>query len=331
MEMSSEKGLIFAYVLDGQGGGRSVDWNDISNWQASAGVLWVHLDRTDHDARQWLRDSCGLHPAIANALLAKESRPRSMVVDQDLLVCLRGINLNPGEDPEDMVAIRMFVTAERVISVRRRKLVSVEDLRSALADGNGPTDSSEVLVMIAEALTDHMDPELTEINDELDRLEKQLEVSGYSPARGKLGRLQRDTISLRRYLDPQRDALAYLCKQQIEWLKGGDRLHLYEIIDQVTRYVESLNSSRERAEVLRQQISNALSRRTSRNMYVLSIIAGIFLPLDFLTGLWGVNLSDTPQLGFPAFAIGLIVLASSMALFFVRSKWLRPIRHLDTR
>ena len=79
--MNSEKGLIFAYVLDGQGGGQSVDWDGISNWQASDGVLWVHLDRTDHDARRWLRGSCGLHPAIANALLAKESRPRSMVVD----------------------------------------------------------------------------------------------------------------------------------------------------------------------------------------------------------------------------------------------------------
>jgi hypothetical protein len=66
-------------------------------------------------------------------------------------------------------------------------------------------------------------------------------------------------------------------------------------------------------------------------MYVLSVVAGIFLPLDFLTGLWGVNLSDVPQLGFPVFAIGLIALASLMALFFVRSKWLRPIRNLDGR
>jgi len=329
--MTSEKGLIFAYVLDGQGGGQSVDWDGISNWQASEGVLWVHLDRTDHDARQWLRDSCGLHPAIANALLAKESRPRSMVVDQDLLVCLRGINLIPGEDPADMVAIRMYVTAERVISVRRRKLESAEDLRSALANGNGPTDSSEVLVMIAEALTDHMDPELTAINERLSRMENQLEVSGYSPERGKLAKLQRETISLRRHLEPQRDALAYLCKPQIEWLKGGDQLHLYEIIDQVTRYVEGLNSSRERTEVLRHQISKAVSQRTSRNMYVLSVVAGIFLPINFLTGLWGVNLIDTPQLGFPEFTIGLIVFAALMALFFVRSKWLRPIRHLDGR
>ncbi len=329
--MTREKGLIFAYVLDGQGGGQSVDWDGISNWQASDGVLWVHLDRTDDDAHQWLRASCGLHRAVADALLAEESRSRSMVVDKDLLVCLRGINHNSGEDPADMVAIRMFVTAERVISVRGRKLVSVADLRSALADGTGPTDSSEILVRIAGALTDHMDPELTEINENLKRLEKQLEVSGHSPSRGKLAKIQRDTISLRRYLEPQRDALEKLCKARIEWLKGGDQLDLYGVIDQVTRHVEGLNSSRERAEVLRHQISKALSQRTSRNMYVLAVVAGIFLPLDFLTGLWGVNLFDLPQLGFSRFAIGLIVLAALLALFFVCSKWLRPIRHLDTR
>ncbi len=229
-----------------------------------------------------------------------------------------------------MVAIRMFVTAERVISVRGRKLKSIKDLRSALADGTGPTDSSEILVRIAGALTDNMDRELNEINKNLERLEKQLEVSGYSP-RGKLAKIQRDTISLRRYLEPQRDALEKLCKTRIEWLKGGDQLDLYGIIDQVTRHVEGLNSSRERAEVLRHQISKAPSQRTSRNMYVLSVVAGIFLPINFLTGLWGVKLIDTPQLGFMEFTIGLIVLAALMALFFARSKWLRPIRNLDSR
>jgi zinc transporter len=56
----------------------------------------------DEDARQWLRNSAGLEELVADALLTEETRPRAMTIDDGVLLALRGINMNPGAEPDDM-------------------------------------------------------------------------------------------------------------------------------------------------------------------------------------------------------------------------------------
>jgi zinc transporter len=94
--MTAEDGLIFAYALDGQGGGREIGWPEISVWAAAGGLLWLHLDRTGPASQRWWREAAGLDPVIAEGLLALDVRPREVPVDEALLVTLRGVNLNPG-------------------------------------------------------------------------------------------------------------------------------------------------------------------------------------------------------------------------------------------
>ena len=60
---------------------------------------------------------------------------RAERVDEGVLVVLRGVNTNPGENPEDMVSIRIWIDAHRVISARRRQLLSIVDLAQALEAG----------------------------------------------------------------------------------------------------------------------------------------------------------------------------------------------------
>ena len=239
VDMSANNGLIRAYILDGEGGSRTVGWDEIENWQPSQGLLWIHLDRAELEARRWLRDSSGLNPVIVDALLAKGSRPRALAVGEDLLVFLRGINLNPGEDPVHMVSMRMYLSADRIVSVRRQNLLAVGDLSSSLEEGTGPGNAGEFLVRAAEALTNCMSPKLTDLKDELDQLEEEMARTDYSPSRPRLASIQREAIALRRYLAPQRDALNFLCSTPTPWLTGNDRMRLYETIDQVTRYVEN--------------------------------------------------------------------------------------------
>lgn len=330
--MSSEKGLICAYLLDGQGGGRRLDWDAIDRWRPDQGVLWIHLDRCDFEARLWLKDESGLNPVIVSALLAKGSRPRTTLVDDGLLVFLRGVNLNAGEDPVHTVSMRMFVDAGRVVSVRRQQLMAVEDIQRALEEGSGPVGAGDFLIAMADSLTERMRPKLTELRNELELLEEDMERSQYARTKPRLAGIQRETITLRRYLAPQRDALNHLRTAEVDWFGAGERLRLHEIIDKVTRYVENLDAGQEQAEVLHDQVSDALSERMNRNMYLLSLMAGIFLPLDFLTGLLGVNVGGIPgaenPLGFLELAAGLVLLAALLLFLFQRLQWLRPIQEL---
>jgi zinc transporter len=100
--------LIAAYILDGKGGGQRVGWNEIRQWTPQDGLLWVHLNYTAPEAQQWIKEESQLEDVVGDALLAEESRPRVTAFDDGLLIALRGVNLNPGADPEDMVSLRIW-------------------------------------------------------------------------------------------------------------------------------------------------------------------------------------------------------------------------------
>lgn len=121
--------LLFAYRLDGRGGGRELGWDECRGREPGTGVLWMHLERTNPATRLWLQNESRLDPWAVEVLLAEETRPRCLALEDGLIVILRGVNLNPGADPEDMVSIRVFAEADRLITLRHRPLLAAQDLR----------------------------------------------------------------------------------------------------------------------------------------------------------------------------------------------------------
>ena len=308
-------GLVAAYLLDGHGGGRRLGWDEIARWQPADGLLWVHLDRAAETGRQWLREASGLDDLVVQALLAEETRPRCAPVDDGVMLFLRGVNLNPGSDPEDMVSIRLHVNERRIVSVRLRRLLSVNDLCAALEQGQGPHDAADFVADLAERLTDRMAGVIGDIDDTVDRIQSQtLETDGRR-LRGELTRLRAEIIALRRYLAPQRDAMARLAQVNLPWLQPAHLLHLREQADRVTRYVEDLDAARERAAVTQEELANRLSEQMNARMYVLSIVAGIFLPLGFLTGLFGINVGGIPLADSPSGFVEVVLILGAITAF----------------
>jgi zinc transporter len=324
--MAEDRGLICAYLLDGQGGGHTMGWTEIASWRAQDGVLWVHLDRAGPDARRWLQEDSGLDPLVAGALLAAEVRPRELRIEDALLVVMRGVNLNPGADPEDMVGIRIWLEGARIVTVRHRRLMAVSDLREALTTGRGPTDPGQFLVMLSSRLIERMGPVIEQLVDEVDRLEDTVFTAHSAELRGALGSLRRQAIALRRYLAPQREVMGRLAMEQTSWLQADDKAYLREISDRTTRFVEDLDAARERAGVVQDELNSRISDQMNRTMYLLTVVAAVLLPPSLLTGLLGVNVGGMPGVEHPmAFAI-VVVLIIAIAVLEIavlrRLKWI---------
>ena len=142
--MSGTAGLVYSYLLDGKGGGTAVGWSEIDKWQINQGLLWIHMDSTSPEAEAWLREQSGFKPLTCESLLDEETRPRNTLTEDGLLLILRGVNCNPGEDPEDMVAIRMLFTEHRIITMRYRRVMAIQDVRQAIEARNGPKTAGGV-------------------------------------------------------------------------------------------------------------------------------------------------------------------------------------------
>ncbi|MFV2067026.1 MAG: CorA family divalent cation transporter, partial [Pirellulales bacterium] len=67
-----------------------------------------------------------------------------------------------------------------------------------------------------------------------------------------------------------------------------------EELDRVTRYAEELEELANRTQILNEEVRNAHAERLNSFAYLFSVVATIFLPLGFLTGLLGVNIGGIP-------------------------------------
>lgn len=168
-------------------------------------LAWVHFDANQPETRDWLeREASYLDPHILDALIANETRPRVIEYPEGFLVILRGVNLNEDAEEEDMISIRMWIDQHRIISVRRRKLLTVQNIRERLESGNGPKNSSDFLVMLLSGITNNMEPVVLKLEDDIDAMEEGLIKAPDKDSRRTINDIRHKTIILRRYISPQK-------------------------------------------------------------------------------------------------------------------------------
>lgn len=326
MTAKTPAGLLSALVLDRSGGAAAIQPDAIESWSPEDGLLWLHLDVAERPPRDWLQDDIGLDHLVVEALTADETRPRSLSVGDGLLTVLRGVNTNPGDDPEDMVSIRLWIERDRIISTRRRKLLSVQDLKAQLEQGIGPKTSGEFLSELIGRLADRIGVFVDAIEESLSSIEESESVDSAQDRRRSLAAVRRQIAAVRRFVAPQRDALDRLYRNPGELLSDRETNSLREEADRVTRYLEDLDLARERAVVLQEELLNELAQLQNTRMYVLSVVAAIFLPLTFVTGLLGMNVGGLPGVesseGFLVALVVMVVTSAAMLIYFRFRKWL---------
>jgi len=325
--MDQSDGLIFAYVLDGQGGARELDWPGLGTWTPQDGVLWVHLDRTGERAQSWVREQTDIDKAMMETLLLPSAtRPRVQRIAQSLLVVLRGINLNTGDDRDDMVGLHMWIGQNRIITLRRRRLMAGTVIRDLLLQKAGPRDSSGFLSEVSDQLLKPIIPIIDDLDETVDQIQTELLTSTDAPIRRRLHEVRQEAITFRRYLAPQRDAMSRLHMEQVDWLQDLDRAYLRETADRTLRFVEDLDSIRERAAIAQDELNNRVNDQMNRTMYLLTVVATLLLPASLLTGLLGINVGGMPGVETNwAFLVVALLIPALAVLQFVVLRWLKWI------
>lgn len=321
-------GLLAAWVLDGAGGGRQLQRADIDTWKPEDGILWLHVDFDHDETLGFLHDISGLPSNVADALCLDETRPRVDIIDDGLLIILRAVNTNPGAEPDDMVSVRVWLEHNRVITSRRRRLRSLQDVQDNLGKRNGPSGAGEFLVQLIDRIGLRTSEVISGLEDAIDALEEQAGAERQSIAqqRTTLSQLRRQGAVLRRHIAPQRDALERLSREASSVLSDHLRMELREEADKFRRYVEDLDLARERAMVVHDHMQAMIAEEQNQRMFILSIVAAIFLPLSFVTGLMGMNVGGIPGNEFPnAFTLivaGMLVVSIGLFLLFRRRRWI---------
>jgi zinc transporter len=323
--MMTTNGSLTILQLDMQGGSQRSGVECLTVEKVFDRLCWVHLDYSQPDAAEWLENIDWLNPIIKDNLVDDDTRPRSFTGPSELFLSLRGVNLNPGAEPEDMIAVRLWSNDQCIITSNRRKLQSLEDVKEALGKGTGPCSAAQFVSLLVERLALRAESVIEQIEDSFDALEDSLETSDETEHRSEISQIRRQAIRLRRFLAPQREALEHLLEDAPNWIGKSDKAYIKESINRFKRYVEELDAVRDRAIVAQEELLSKFSETLNRRMYMLSLVAAIFLPLGFLTGLLGINVGGIPgansPFGFVTICLLIAVLAGAMLAYLKTRRW----------
>jgi zinc transporter len=257
---------------------------------------WLHFDLADPQLRAWCDDA--LPPRAARALLAAKTRPHMDDDEKGIVLTLRGINLNDGQELADMVSLRLWVTPRLIISVRRFRVFAMDDLAQAIAANDCPASTGHMIARITENIVDRIETVSVELEERADTMEDSVYENGATEV-PDLFNLQRTAIRLRRHIGPLKDALSALALNHGGIIPGTLRNRMRDTANRAMRSVEEVEEVRDRLRALSAHLDLSHEARVARNGYTLSVVAAIFLPLGFITGLLGVNVGGVPGVDNP--------------------------------
>lgn len=320
--------LLFGRVLDGKGGGRAIAWDEAKDWHpgSDAEVLWLHVCRNRAGVQQWLEASLGIHEPIAELLTSDQTRPRAFRERDTLIATLRGINFNPGAEPEDMVSMQLWSDGRRLVTLRRLPLQTTRSTLAEIDAGHGPTDAGSLITSLTEHMIAHMNTAIIDMNAAIDDLEERDPETDTNAILEDIARIRREALALKRHMSPQHEAFEFISRGAPDWFEAHDRREMAETIARLSRYLDDIDISKESAVVLQDDMRARILARSQRTNSLLTIVATIFMPLTFLTGLLGMNVAGIPLANHPLAFWG--VVASCVAILivqlvlFLRWKWL---------
>jgi zinc transporter len=318
--------LLIAVALDGKGSAKPLRGPEVLLRPRTDGTTaWIHLDVDHADAAKLLAERSALPEDLREALLAPETRPRVQQEGQGHFVIVRGINLNPGEEPDDMVSLRLWLEPGLVITARRQSVVATREVEALFAKGKGPKHVGEFLVAILEVLIRRIGELVNLLEEKGDVVQERVLAGGGAELRTPLSSIRRQVVTLRRHMAPQRESLSSLLRQPPTWLAEGQRDEFAAVVELHTRYVEDLQALHDRLIVTQEELASQQSETLNRRLYVLSIVTALFLPLSFLTGLFGINVGGIPfegdPLGFVWISVALCGLGFGVLAFLKSLRW----------
>jgi zinc transporter len=316
--------MIGTAILVSDGAVRHLDAEEALAYRGP-GFVWTHIESDEGDELP-LIVSDDIPDVAANALVATETRPRCDRIDHGAIINIRGPAATETDNSDRLVSIRMWVRAGKVDSVTRRPLAATAAVK-ALMESGGILDPGDLVAAYAREISATLDPQVADLGDQLDDCESELESGNKFRLRTSITRIRSEAIAFRRFVAPDRDALLALAAMDFGWLAEDDKLHIREAADRFARMTEELEAVRERAALLHEQLTDLRAEEIDQRSLYISVVAFIFLPLTFVTGLLGMNVEGIPYAhshwSFWGTVIFCVVVAVSVLAWFRWRNWLR--------
>ena len=321
----ADRGLICAFQMSATEAPGEIHGDAIlESLTRSDVVTWLHFNLTDARARRWLLAAAEFLPPAVRELLRELAADRRIeAVEGRLLLVMSDFTFEDDSDPWEVATLWCFVDAHSLITARLHPVKSTDDLRQQLRSGAGSASLMELLGRLLDLRSSRLRQLANTMSARLDDIEDEILAGNISQQREQLGRSRRLCARLRRQFAPERLDMAKFLHGPGAQLSETNRDLLRACIDSLGYTIEEVAEIYERAKLLQEELASRLAENTGRNLYVLSILTAVLLPMTLVTGIFGMNVAGLPGMhgGTSFWWVMLLIIASgavTLAMFFWR-------------
>ena len=131
---------------------------------------------------------------------------------------------------------------------------------------------------------------------------------------------------LRRTLAPHREILSRLNRGDLPFISAANAIYFRDIYDHLLRMSDLVDSCREVTTMSLEAYTTIVSNRLNEIMKTMTAFATLALPLIIVTGVFGMNFGEHPELGprwiYQILSLGFIGSIPVMLFFFRKYRWL---------
>jgi zinc transporter len=296
IDLPDHRGLICGFLLRPQLPPQPLEWETLAGELASAnGVVWLHFNLSDVRARNWIAN-CERIPEVAkDLLLGRDPHIQLESLKDSFMGVLGDLHYDFEANPDSLGLLRVYIDRHCMISVRGRPLKAIDRLRLAANHGEQMETSLDLLVHLLEFMTEIFGNVILTSREVVDEIEDQILKGTFQDKRGEIGNARRNLARLRRHLNGNRQALSQrLIPHLPSWCRSTEISELRRNLELLDALVQDLELVQERARLIQEEMAGRLQERVNQNLYVLSIVTTIFLPVTLITGIFGMNVGGVP-------------------------------------
>ncbi len=261
---------------------------------AARGFVWLHVNLGHAGAQRWLRSFAHLPESFYEAMQDGSRATRIERDEEALLAVMNDVVFDFDYDASDVSTLWVCVQPHLVVTARRHPLRSVDRLRVAVKSGEVLDSSVGLLDHLLRDQADELQRIVRRATDRIDAIEDDLLAGRHQRHTGELARLRRLMVRLQRLLAPEPSALLRTLSRPPRWVTADDVQHLHRSHEEFALVLRDIAALQERIKSMQDEIAARLAQENSRSLFMLTVVTVLALPINLVSGLFGMNVGGVP-------------------------------------
>jgi len=294
-------------------------------------VTWLNFEGVhDITAIKATGHKLGLHSLTMEDIVHTGQRPKMEDYGDYLFLVTKMLRYNKNQNCIESQQVSMVLGKGYLMTFQETDWDVFELIRQRIIKDQGCIRSrgnDYLAYALLDAIVDHYFEILEHFGDRIEEVEEELLTDPKQQTLSEIHQIKRNFIVMRKSIWPLREMINHLHSSDSDLIDDSTKVYIRDVYDHAVQVIDTQESSRDLVSGMLEIYLSSMSNKMNSVMKVLTVIATIFIPLTFVTGIFGMNFTNMPELkmgwmypfGFWAIIIAVI---SGMVWHFRKNKWL---------